>query len=184
MNGKYWSLIAACVLLGSGLPGIARAGESEPVDAALYSTVPSTFAHRPILAMDGDNATWFESATGMSKTDWVLVMLSHPVGVNDIKVRTGADDGVGVITNGSIEASSDGTSFHKIADFGSDGEAHAKLHGTSIAAIRIRTGVSLAECAIREITIDLEVCNRPCRVWAGQGIRRRFPSARCQRMGR
>lgn len=145
--------IAVFLALVLPAPMAVRADSTSPsVDAFLYSTMPSTYAHRPDLAMDGDDSTWFRTETGMSSTDFFMVELSRPVRVSSIDVETGDDQGVGAVVDGVVEASADGVSFHPIAKFDAHGGATASL-SEPVAAVRIKTKTNLPELDIREIRI-------------------------------
>ena len=59
------------------------------VEALVYTTMPSTTAHRPEMALDGDADTYFKSAYGMSEGDTFLVLLSQPIPVQSLHILTG-----------------------------------------------------------------------------------------------
>lgn len=130
---------------------------SVPVEALLYSTMPSTFAHSPEMAMDGDPATNYRTVYGMGDGDSFTVILGRPIRTKSIRVETGADNG-DLLTNGYLEASADGTTFRKIADFDAKGVAESKGLQSDVFWLRIRVNRrrSVAHLVISEIKIDSE----------------------------
>ena len=130
-----------------------------PVEALLYSTMPSTAAHRPEMAMDGDAGTYFKSAYGMGGGDDFLVLLSRPVPVRSLHITTGDADGQDVLTGGFVETSPDGVHYSKAASFDSAGVADAALAGAPVLAVRIRVGrgQGVPALLVREISIQSAV---------------------------
>jgi hypothetical protein len=126
-----------------------------PVEALLYTTMPSTRDHRPEMAMDGDEGTSYRSVGGMDDGDTFLVLLSRPISVQSIRVTTGDADGNDLLTQAAVETSSDGAVFVKAAPFSATGVASAALNNRLVTAIRIRmnAGTGVPKLAIREITI-------------------------------
>jgi len=113
------------------------AADSTPVDANIYSTMSSTDAHRPEMALDGDPSTYFETVGGMSDGDDFLVLFSRPVPVTSIKVTTGDGHGHNLLDKGILETSPDGTRYRKAADFKA-GVAETDVDGDEVMGIRIR----------------------------------------------
>lgn len=142
------------LLLGFSL----LAQNAVPVDALVYSTMPSTFDHRPTLAMDGDPKTTFRSYYGFGDGDGFTVLLGRPIAVRSIKVVTGngQDD---LLTDATLEVSTDGKKFMKAADFDAKGVATASRLRDLVIGIRIRMNASKAvsRLEIGEITIDSTV---------------------------
>jgi hypothetical protein len=126
-----------------------------PVDALVYSTMPSTFDHRPQMAMDGDPKTTFRSYYGFGDGDGFTVLLGRPVAVRSIRVTTGngQDD---LLTDATLEVSADGKKFVKAADFDAKGVATASRLKDLVIGIRIRMNPSKAvsRLEIGEITLD------------------------------
>src|SRR5580700_6169608 len=91
------SVAGICLALGSSRAanavGCRQNVKQPPVEALIYSTMPSTWDHRPTLAMDGDLNTTFQSDGGMDDGDSFLVLLSRPIPVQSIQVTTGDSDG-------------------------------------------------------------------------------------------
>lgn len=127
-----------------------------PVEALLYSTMASTWAHRATMAMDGDENTSFQTTGGMDDGDDFWVLLSRPIRVDSIKIVTGDSDGSDPLTNAMVETSPDGARYTKAATFDKSGLAFASLHGAFVTVLRIRTNprTGVPKLAIREISIQ------------------------------
>ncbi|BDI32541.1 hypothetical protein CCAX7_45920 [Capsulimonas corticalis] len=155
---------AACVTL----PGLllmaaagARAASPTPgtAEALIYSTMPSTAAHRPEMALDGDPKSYYKTVYGMDDGDTFLVLLSRPIPVRSLHILTGDAEGQDGVTQGVVETSVDGVQFTKAAAFDANGAADAKLDGKLVEAIRIRLNdhAGVPSLMVREITIDSPV---------------------------
>ncbi len=129
------------------------------VEALLYTTLPSTAAHRPEMAMDGDSGTYFRSTRGMDDGDDFLVFLSRPVAAQSLHVVTGDADGQDLLTNGTLETSPDTVHYQLAAAFNSAGVADAALHGQPVQALRIRVkhGQGISALLVREIALTSPV---------------------------
>jgi hypothetical protein len=149
--------------LTSTLLCVSAAGQASasplPVEAEIYSTMPSTDQHRPEMALDGNASTYFKTAYGMDDGDDFLVLLSRPIPVKSITVTSGDDKGQDLLTKGILETSADGTTFTKAAAFGSDGIASADFRRGDVEAIRIRVNKDqeIDHLVVREIAIDSPV---------------------------
>ena len=119
-------------------PATGSASDSAPVDANIYSTMPSTDAHRPEMALDADPSTYFETVGGMGDGDDFLVLFSRPIPVTSIKVTTGDGQGHNLLSKAILEATADGDSYHKVSDFKAGGIAEADVNGDEVMGIRIR----------------------------------------------
>ena len=160
-------LPAACLLVaatnGSGLAAAKMPAPTKtapaPVEALLYSTLPSVAAHRPEMAMDGDAGTYFRSASGMGDGDDFLVRLSRPIPVRSLHITTGDADDQDILTDGFVETSVDGDHYHKAASFDKTGVADVLLSGVPVMALRIRLnhGQGIPALLVREITIQSPV---------------------------
>ncbi len=128
-------------------------------EATIYSTMPSTVAHRPEMAMDADDSSFFQSVYGMDDGDDFTVMLSRPVPLRSLRISTGNLDGDNLLTNGFIEISTDGTNYTKAATFNAQGTANATLNSPMVASLRIKLnpGSALSSLVIREITLNSPV---------------------------
>jgi hypothetical protein len=140
MKSRYLSRpIAAVALLCLVAPVWGDSpGTPAPVDANIYSTMPSTDAHRPEMALDSDASTFFETVGGMDDGDDFLVLFSRPIPVTSIKVTTGSGQGHDLLSKGILETTADGDSYHKVADFKAGGVAEAALDNEPVMGIRIR----------------------------------------------
>ncbi len=147
-------LLATAPLVLASAP--ARAQQPAPVEALIYSTMPSTAAHRPEMALDGDQSTYFKSVYGMSDGDDFQILLSRPVPVRSLRITTGDADGQDALSDGSVEVSADGTTFRKAAAFDKAGVAQATLNNAPVESVRIKLnqGRGIPALLIREITID------------------------------
>ncbi len=139
-----------------------------PVEALVYSTVPSTAAHRPEMAMDGDSHTYFRSVSGMGDGDEFLVLLSRAIPTQSLRVVTGDEDGLDLLTAGFVETSPDGEHFTKAASFNGAGVAAAPGHRL-VRALRLRMdqGQGVPNLLVREITLASPV--KVARVLLGPG---------------
>jgi hypothetical protein len=151
-----FNYLAAIVLLVT-LQGHAdaQAAATAPVEALIYSTMPSTTAHRPEMAMDGDAKTYYRSAYGMGGGDTFLVRISRAIPVDSIQVVTGDPDGQDTAEGTLLETSANGVAFQLAATIGKSGEATADLKSALVAAIRIRLPrrSGIPALVIREISI-------------------------------
>src|SRR5580704_15189114 len=100
IDGRRSTAIVTFILLSFAATGAASpAGAALPVDAQIYSTMPSTEKHRPQMALDGDVSTYFESAGGMGDGDDFFVLLSRPIPVTRLTVTSGDTSGGNLLTN-------------------------------------------------------------------------------------
>lgn len=168
MNPTFSRRITALRLLGMffllaivGQPVQAATQTPPPghVEALLYSTMPSTAAHRPEMAMDGDPNTYFRSAYGMDDGDDFRILLGRPIPVRSIRITTGNADNEDLLTDGFVETSPDGTTFSKAGDFNSAGVCAVALRNAPVAALRLRLNRrrGLPALVVREITINSPV---------------------------
>lgn len=128
------------------------------VEALIYSTIASTFDHRPEMAMDGDSGTSYLTYGGMDDGDDFVVILSTPISVKSIRVTTGAN-GENLLSDGLLETSQDGTVYKAAASFGHDGTAFAQKIRQRVKSIRIRLkpGTGASHLQIDEIAVDSKV---------------------------
>lgn len=125
-----------------------------PVEALIYTTLSSTQAHRPEMAMDGDAKTTFVSVGGMDRADDFTVFLSRPVAVSGLRVVSGDESGDDMLNGAALEVSTDGTKFTSAAKFDAKGIAEAKPGDAPIVAFRVKAGgTSVTKLVLREITI-------------------------------
>ncbi len=174
------ALSAACLLVTAACAGVQAAPpppsakpSPAPVEAQLYSTMPSTRAYRPEMAMDGDAGTYFKTAYGMDDGDDFLVRLGRPIPLQALRITTGDAEGQDLLANGFVEVSPDGVHFRKAASFSSAGVAQAALANVPVQAVRIRVnpGQEVPALLVREITLT-----SPVKIsHAQQGPGRGFP---------
>ncbi len=128
---------------------------SAPVEALLYSTMPSTAAHRLQMAMDGDASTYFQTVYGMGDGDDFLMLLSRAIPVQSLHIVSGTPEGDDLLTNAIVETSVDGVTFTKAASFTAAGVADANLKGAPVAFVKIRLNPnsSVSSLALREVTL-------------------------------
>ena len=108
------------------------------------------------FAFDGDLDTYFGSVQNPGSADHFTLVFDAPVVVNSIGVATGRPDGGDALDAGTLEMSTDGTTFHVRANF-SGGKAYAIPGPQPIRAVRIKPSEQLTHpLAIREVTIDSE----------------------------
>lgn len=151
-------MIAACTLLsvGFGCQAQAQTPAAAETEAILYSTMPSTTAHRPEMAMDADESSFFKSVYGMSDGDDFTVLFTRPVPLRSLRVSTGNADGDNMLTKGFVEVSADGKKYNRAATFNAQGVASATLNNQTVAALRIKVdkNSALPSLILREITLN------------------------------
>jgi len=142
-----------------------------PVEALIYSTMPSMAAHRPEMALDGDPQTYFQSLYGMDDGDDFVVILSRAIPMQSLRVVTGDADGQDTLTNGILETSPDAVHYVQAATFGSDGAATATGRRL-VRAFRIRENPnqSVPTLLVREITVSSPVKIDHAMLGAGRGF--------------
>ncbi len=149
--------LSACLALNFASHAQAQMPLQTPgSEATIYSTMPSTAAHRPEMAMDGDPSTYFQSAYGVEDGDDFTAMFSPPLAARSLRVTTGNPDGDDLLGGGLLEISLDGRTFRPAATLGADGVANAALNGQKIAALRlkVRRGAGVPSLVVREISFD------------------------------
>ncbi|MCW3099553.1 MAG: hypothetical protein JWL77_5171 [Chthonomonadaceae bacterium] len=172
-SGMALSLAAAGLLfVNSARRVLADDKTPTSVEALLYTTMPSTSAHRPEMAMDGDEKSYFRSAYGMSDGDDFLVLLSQAIPVQSLHVVTGDTDGEDALTEGRIETSGDGSHYTRAASFDSKGVANASLDNKLVRSFRIRLNSrrGLPALLVREITIQSAVKIGHVQLGPGRGF--------------
>src|SRR5579871_3276443 len=155
-----WRLAAALFLM-LAFPGGARTDTppAKTAEALIYSTMPSTSAHRPEMAMDGDLNSYFKSVNGMSDGDDFIILLSRPIPLQSLRITTGDNDHQDTLTEGYVETSADAVHYSKAAAFDKEGVVDATLRGRPVQALRIRVdrGKSAPALVVREIALKSPV---------------------------
>jgi len=143
-----------------------------PVEALVYTTLSCTQAHRPEMAMDGDERSTFESVGGMGPADDFTVLLSRPISATKIRVGSGSEAGDDLLTGAVLEVSTDGKSFKTVAKFDAKGVAEAVPGDAPIVAVRVKAGgTSVSKLVLREISLTsatpiTHVLRGPGRPWS------------------
>ncbi len=157
------ALASAALALGLPLTATAQTVPAAPVsagpvEALVYSTLPSTAAHRPEMALDGDPQTFFQTASGMDDGDDFWVIFSRAVPVSALRVVTGDADGQDTLSGGILETSPDAVHYTQAATFDANGVASAPGK-RSVRAIRIRlsAGQNVPTLLLREISMTSTV---------------------------
>lgn len=147
---------ASCQAQNAPAPLVAPSLTPPATEATLYSTMPSLDAHRPEMALDGDENSYFKSVYGMGDGDDFTVLFSRPLPLRSMRVSTGDLDGDNLLTKGFVEVSTDGKTYKRAAAFDAKGVASGNLNNQNIAALRIKVdpGTGLSSLMIREITLD------------------------------
>lgn len=171
--GRFATALA--LLMGLLLPSAARPAPKAapaPVEALIYSTMPSTAAHRPEMAMDGDPGTYFKSVYGMDDGDDFLVLLSRAVPIQSLRITTGDSEGQDTLSDAFVETSPDAVHYTKAAEFNAKGVAAAALHNAPVAALRIRLdkGKGVPSLLVREITINSTTPIAHVQIGPGRGF--------------
>ncbi|MEO7716374.1 MAG: basic secretory protein-like protein [Capsulimonas sp.] len=170
-----WTMLPALLLM-AGMSAASAAPIPPPLprnlQALMYSTMPSTTAHSPEMALDGDQKSYFKSVYDMNDNDIFMVMFSKPISVKSLRIVTGNTDGTNAVTNAMVETSGNGIAFSKAVDFNANGAASANLDGAIVRAIRIRLNknTELPSLVVREITIDSPAKIRGVKQGPGRGF--------------
>jgi hypothetical protein len=157
-------------LLGTGVSVLAA--PLAKTTALLYSTMPSTAAHRPDMALDGDTKTYFKTVYGMGDGDDFLVLFGQAVPVKSLHIVSGDEDGGDTLTDGFVETSPDGEHYTTAAKFDDSGVADATLGGKPVMAVRIRLNArrGIPSLVIREIKFDSPTKIGPVLLGPGRGF--------------
>ena len=147
------ALVIRALFCGSILN--AASNPKPQVEALIYSTMPSTREHRPEMAFDGNDNTWFESKGGMDDGDDFIVLLNRSISLNSVRVITGEPDLTDALNHAVVEGSEDGVHYSKLAVFDEKGTADAKFRRREITSLRIRTDANtgVTKLIIREIQL-------------------------------
>ena len=98
----------------------------------------------PIFALDGNDATYFQSATAPKARDHFTVTFKKEQSVYAIEVLTGIN-GRGLLDGGRVQVSSDGTHFTTVAKLEPLGSAQVVLNENRVRSIRLLAGSSQTE---------------------------------------
>jgi hexosaminidase len=110
----------------------------------------------PVFAIDGNDATYFQSALPPRRGDHFTLTFPQPKQVFALSVRTGIN-GRGLVQGGEVQVSSDGTSFTTVATL-DKGQALAHLRDDCVRSLRIQVATDQAESMVlRAINLRLMV---------------------------
>jgi hexosaminidase len=126
------------------------------VEADFSTSVGTCDFLDPVFALDGNDATFFQSAIAPGPGDHFTVSFKRPRRVHGIEVLTGLN-GRGLLNGGRVQVSPDGSHFTTVAELGG-GAARAVLKGGRVRAVRLLAGSRQKEpLVVREIKLQLEV---------------------------
>lgn len=133
----------------------ARSADVAPVTATIETTLKTQDRQIRQFALDGNESTFFLAEKIPTADEHFTVLLDKPVSLKSVDVKTGRPDGTGKIAGGSLEVSSDGKAFRKLAGF-VDGSVRGEPVSDPVRAIRIKPEASSGPVAIRELAIASE----------------------------
>jgi Peptidase of plants and bacteria len=149
-------VIAIAAILITAATSQAQVSELPPVAAVVESTLKTAKGQIRQFAFDGNKDSCFASADNPGVNDHFTLIFDVPIKLNAVEVITGRPKGDDTLDAGGLEASVDGKTFAKLADF-ADGIAKVKLDGVKYKAVRIRPSEAMQHpLAIREFVISSE----------------------------
>jgi len=124
------------------------------LDAEVATTVGTRDFLDPAFALDGDDATFFQSAAAPKPGDHFTVTFKRPTLVHAVEVLTGVN-GRGLLDGGEVQTSPDGTAFTTVGKL-EQGSAKAVLTDNRVRAIRILAGSRQAEpLVVRSVNVRM-----------------------------
>jgi len=148
------SPFAALFVLASVVFGPLAKGDDSAVSATIETSLATAGDQIRQLAFDGDGGSAFVSAANPGAADHFTLIFDKPVALRSLSVTTGRADGSDLLETGSLEASTDGKAFERLATF-VNGVVELKPDDRSVQAVRIVPGVdSQHPLVLRELTID------------------------------
>ncbi|OYU99088.1 MAG: hypothetical protein CFE26_26395, partial [Verrucomicrobiales bacterium VVV1] len=132
-----------------GAISLERSSWLEPV-VKVDTSIPHYQDHDTKALESWNPGAFFWSSRPLSKDETLTFTFEKPLALHHVELPTGEVSGTkDQIQNAVLEASFDGKSFAKIADF-AYGSAKAELNGKSVVAIRLRaTGPHPSWCIVR-----------------------------------
>jgi hexosaminidase len=110
----------------------------------------------PAFALDGNDATFFQSAVAPKRGDHFTVTFHNPQMVYALEVLTGVN-GRGLLNGGEVQVSTDGTQFRTIGKL-DRGSANVVLKEERVRSIRLLAGSQQSEpLVVRAINVRLLV---------------------------
>ena len=110
----------------------------------------------PLHAFDGDLETYHLTWGPRKDVDTFTIVLEKPDAFDHVKAITGLPNGDHILRQGVLEVSTGYGRWHAVAQF-KQGVAEAKLDGTPVAAVRLRSTMNQppnALLAVREIIFE------------------------------
>jgi len=133
-----------------GLPPKAR------LDATLTASSGTRDLLDPVFAFDGNDATFYQSATAPKAGDQLTADLAKPALVYAIEVLTGIN-GKGLMDGAELQVSADGSTYVTVAKL-AKGSAKAVLSNHTVKAVRLRCAAPQTDpMLVREIKLQLMV---------------------------
>jgi hypothetical protein len=125
-------------------------------DATFSTSLATNDFLDPVFAGDGNDATFFKSATTPKSGDHLTLSFKEPKLVYGIEVLTGINNH-GQLDGGDVQVSSDGKQFTTVAKL-AEGTAKAILKDNQVQAVRLRAAVDQSEpLVVRSINLRMMV---------------------------
>jgi hexosaminidase len=126
------------------------------LEATFSTSVGTSDFLDPVFAFDGNDATFYKSATAPRKDDHFTLTFPQPKQVYAIEVLTGVNSR-GQLTGGEVQVSDDGKTFTTVATL-DRGSARVTLKDNRVQAVRIRATSDQTEpLVVRAINLRLMV---------------------------
>ena len=126
------------------------------IEADFSSSMATHDFLEPAFALDGNDATFFQSATAPKSGDHFTVTFKQPTLVHAIEVLTGSN-GRGLLNGGQVQVSTDGTQFTTIGKLDS-GRALGVLKDNRIRAVRLLAASQQSEpLVVRALNLRLMI---------------------------
>lgn len=122
-------------------------------DAVISATAGTRDLLEPVFALDGNDGTFYQSATPPKAGDSLTVELAKPALVHAIDILTGTN-GKGLLDGAELQVSADGSKFVTVASL-AKGSTRAILSSNTIKAVRLFCAAPQAEpMVVREIRLQ------------------------------
>ncbi len=126
------------------------------IDADFSTSLDTCDFLDPVFALDGDDATFFQSANTPKSGDHFTVTFKQPQLVYALEVLTGINSR-GLLNGGEVQVSSDGTHFTTVGKL-DQGAAKVVLKDNRVRAVRLLAGSQLREpLVVRSINLQMMV---------------------------
>ena len=142
----------------SPTPAVAAA---PPATAVIETTLGTASGQIRQFAFDGDPGTFYASERSPASDDHFTLVLDRPVTLKSVAAISGRADGADRLEAGSLEVSSDGSTFSRYGEF-VEGEARGADESREVRAVRIRPepGQSTPWCSARSRSNRSRRCRR------------------------